>query len=182
MHTFSNRAAGRRAMLAVLGALVLTLPACAAGPGPSTGPVGAAAVNAPGGALGFSGTTLDGPALNASTLAGKPVVLWFWTPWCTTCRAEGPHVAEIAGEYRGRVTFLGVPGRGEVDAMRGFVADTGTGGFAHVADTSGELWTRFGVVSQPSFVFVDRSESAQRFVGHLDREQLRAAVDQLTAG
>ena len=58
--------------------------------------------------------------------------------------------------------------------MRGFVSATGTDAITHVADVDGTLWTRFGVVSQPSFVFVDRSGAAQSYAGSLDAEQLRA--------
>ncbi len=127
-----------------------------------------------GGALDFTGTTLDGSTLDAATLDGTPVALWFWAPWCTICRAEAPDLAQISAEFEGRVRVLGVPGRGEVDAMRGFVSATGTDAITHVADVDGTLWTRFGVVSQPSFVFVDRSGAAQSYAGSLDAEQLRA--------
>jgi len=45
--------------------------------------------------------------------------------------------------------------------MRAFVSETGTGAFTHVVDADGALWTRFGVVSQPAFVFVDSSGAAE---------------------
>ena len=77
------------------------------------------------------------------------------------------------------MTVLGVPGRGEVDAMQAFVSDTGVGTITHVADTDGTLWNRFGVVSQPAFVFVDRSGAATSFAGSLGVDGLRAAVDEL---
>ncbi|MBA2307911.1 MAG: redoxin domain-containing protein [Pseudonocardiales bacterium] len=163
----------------VVAAIMLSLSACAAGPATTNGPAGESAATGNGAALRFTGTTLDGATLDGSTLSGKPLVLWFWAPWCTTCRAEGPDVARVAAQYQGRVSFLGVAGRGEVEAMRAFVTDTGTGGFGHLADVSGELWTRFGVVSQPAFVLVDPSGSVQRSVGALDGEQLRTMVEQL---
>ncbi|MGH3979457.1 MAG: TlpA family protein disulfide reductase [Pseudonocardiaceae bacterium] len=88
-------------------------------------------------------------------------------------------MAAVAAEYDGQVTFLGVPGRGQVDAMREFVADTRTGGFTHVVDTDGSRWQRFGVVAQPAFAFVDRDGSVRTFGGSLDADALRQATDEL---
>src|SRR5687768_301695 len=53
--------------------------------------------------LRFTGTTLDGTAFDGTSLTGKPVVFWFWAPWCPKCQAEGPAVAKIAEKYRDRV-------------------------------------------------------------------------------
>ena len=112
---------------------------------PTTAPPAgaAAAATAPSTAaepLAFQATTLAGPELDVSTFAGEPVVLWFWAPWCTICRVEGPDVAAVAAELEGDVTFLGVPGRGETADMSAFVQDTGTGGLQHVVDVDGSLW------------------------------------------
>lgn len=159
----------RRGILVVFAALAVTSSACSSASSPSP-------------ALDFTGTTLDGAPLDAATLAGAPAVLWFWAPFCTICRAEGPGVAAIAAEYDGRVTFLGVAGRGEVEAMREFVADTGTGGFTHVVDADGSLWQRFGVVAQPAFAFVGSDGSVRTFGGSLDAEALRQATDELLGG
>jgi thiol-disulfide isomerase/thioredoxin len=144
----------------------------------TTQPTGrsAAAGTGKGQALRFSGTTLDGVSFDAADLAGKPVVLWFWAPWCTICRAEAPEVARIAAQYNGEVRFVGVPGRGEEVDMRRFVEDTGTGALTHVVDQDGSLWNRFGVIAQPAFVFVDRQGGVDSFNGSLPGDELRRAV------
>ena len=46
--------------------------------------------------LAFTGTTLSGAPFNGASLQGKPAVLWFWTPWCPFCNAEGPSVSSVA--------------------------------------------------------------------------------------
>ena len=129
----------------------------------------------------FTGTTLDGATFDSASLKGKPQVLWFWAPWCTVCRAEAPDVAKVAAAFDGRVSFVGVPGRGKVAEMRTFVSETGTAGFRHVSDESGDLWNQFGVVSQPSFVFIDAAGHATRVTGSLDAEELRTRVQSLLA-
>lgn len=70
-----------------LAALALCLSACAgpvAAPGatPPTDPTAAANPAPPvDPALSFSGPTVDGGTFDAATLAGMPVVLWFWAPF-----------------------------------------------------------------------------------------------------
>jgi hypothetical protein len=66
--------------------------------------------------------------------------------------------------------------------MREFVADTGTGDLRHAVDEDGSLWTRFGVISQPAFVFVSSAGTTESFAGSLGREQLRTVVDDLDRG
>lgn len=125
--------------------------------------------------------TIDAKSFDSASLTKGATVLWFWAPWCTVCRAEAPDVARVADELAGEVRFVGIAGRGPVPDMQEFVSDTGTDGFTHVADSDGTLWTQFGVVSQPSFVFVSADGSAERVTGGLDAGQLRQAAESLVA-
>ena len=131
--------------------------------------------------LDFTAATVSGGELDLATLAGEPVVLWFWAPWCTVCRGEAPDVSEVAGELDD-VTFIGVAGRGEVDAMQGFVSDTKVTGFEHLADEDGSIWSRFGVASQPSFAFVSPDGSVETVVGALGADALRDRASALLGG
>jgi hypothetical protein len=88
-------------------------------------------------------------------------------------------VAAVAAEYQGRVRFLGVPSRGQVQEMQGFVADTGTAGLTHVVDPDGALWQRFGVFGQPAFADIAADGSVTVHRGGRDADELRQAADEL---
>lgn len=126
-----------------------------------------------------SAPALDGSAVDAAALARGDTVAWFWAPWCTSCRAEAPDISEVAERYDGQVHMIGVAGRGELDAMRDFVADTGTGALTHLADVDGTIWSAFGIYAQPAFAFIDDTGEVEVFVGGLDAYALAARVDQL---
>jgi thiol-disulfide isomerase/thioredoxin len=129
----------------------------------------------------FEGSTTlaDDAAFDGAALAGGDSVVWFWAPWCTSCRAEAPEVAEVAERFGADITLIGVPGRGELDAMRSFVDDTGTGSITHVADTNGAIWSAFGVYGQPAFAFIDDDGSVEVFIGGMGGDALAERIDEL---
>ena len=180
-----RRRTGAAAALAAVALLATACAGGAAGDRPAAGTGAGAAAPAPATAeepLAFRASTLAGPELDVSTLAGQPVVLWFWTPWCTICRVEAPDVAAVAADLEGDVIFLGVPGRGETADMASFVQDTGTSGLQHLVDVDGSLWQRFRVVSQPTFAFVGRDGAVETFAGALGADELRTRASALAAG
>lgn len=129
--------------------------------------------------LAFTGTTVDGTAFDAASLAGKPVVLWFWAPWCPKCRAAGPDVARVASRHEGRVAVVGLAGLSDDDrSMRDFVARTKTAGLTHLADPTGSLWKRFGVTSQHTFVLL-RADGTVAHTGPLSADELATRVADL---
>jgi thiol-disulfide isomerase/thioredoxin len=130
------------------------------------------------GTLDFTGTTLDGVAFDASTMAGRPAILWFWAPWCATCASEAQSIDGLHSEYGDRLAVLGIAGLGDNTAMHQFVTDLQVTGVPHLDDGTGVLWRRFGITEQSSYVLVDR---AGRIVltGYLDDLQLTARVKTL---
>ncbi|HNM85609.1 MAG TPA: redoxin family protein [Mycobacterium sp.] len=102
--------------------------------------------------LDFTGTTVDGAPFNGASLAGRPAVLWFWTPWCPFCNQEGPSVSHVAAANP-QVTFVGIAARADAAAMRDFIAKYHLG-FTNLNDADGSLWARFNVPWQPAYLFV----------------------------
>lgn len=126
-------------------------------------------------ALDFSAVDLDGAPV---TGVEGPVVLWFWAPWCPICRGEAPAVVKEV-EASPDVTFIGVASRDEVSAMKDFVAETGVGGFQHLADVDGEIWARFGVTSQPAMAFISSDGEVKVVPGAMAPQDVMARVAEL---
>lgn len=127
-----------------------------------------------------SASAIDGE-FDVASLAGKDVVLWFWAPWCTACRAEAPSINEIVERFGADVEIIGVAGRSDVASMRSFIDDTGTGGMMHIADESGGVWSSFGVFAQPAFAFINDTGEIETFVGGLRTDDLADRIEGLLA-
>ncbi|WBB75096.1 redoxin domain-containing protein [Micromonospora sp. WMMD1128] len=183
----------------VLAATLAGTAACAVGPARTATPVDAVAA-APSAAptttasptapvvpaavpktLSFGGKTLDGTAFSAAALAGRPVVLWFWAPWCATCASQAWTVAEIAPKYRDTVPIVGVAGLGEQKAMKEFVTEFDLAGTPQLDDRAGAVWRRFKVVEQSTFVVLDRDGKVVH-QGFLDGDALTRQVETLARG
>ena len=131
--------------------------------------------------LAFTASTVDGGTLDGAELAGTDVALWFWAPWCGVCNREAPDVAEVASEVSD-VRIVGVAGRDATGPMQEFVERHGLDGIPHVDDVDGAVWSRFGIVGQPAWVFVDGDTGAvEARMGTLGADALRQALVDLSA-
>jgi len=105
--------------------------------------------------LAFRATTVDGNAFAGSELAGKKTVLWFWAPWCTVCARAAAGVKDAATALGPDVRVLGVAGlSSDAAGMRTFVERGGLQSMTHLADTGGDLYARFGITQQDTFVLI----------------------------
>ncbi|WP_374101694.1 redoxin family protein [Mycobacterium sp. SM1] len=110
--------------------------------------------------LQFTTTTVEGKEFSGASLLGKPAVLWFWAPWCSTCQSEAPMMGRLAQTHP-TVTFVGVASESQLPAMQEFVKKYPVKSFVQLADTTGAVWAKFGVTEQPAFAFLNRD-------GHID--------------
>lgn len=128
--------------------------------------------------LDFTVSTVDGGTFEGASLMDKPAVLWFWAPWCPTCAAQAGFVADLAETYDGVVNVIGVAGLGETPAMEEFVSAGGVEDLTHLADEDGDVWKRFGVTAQSTFVLLNDSGEVV-YQGYLEADQLNERADAL---
>jgi thiol-disulfide isomerase/thioredoxin len=127
-------------------------------------------------ALDFTGTTLAGDTFQGADLAGKPAVLWFWAPWCPTCRAQIPNLTELAEKHEGEVEVVGVGGLAAEDQIAE-MADS-IPHLTHLVDGKGTVWNHFEVTAQSSYEVID-ADGKIVHSGYLDDGALNDLVADL---
>ncbi|MGA9749978.1 MAG: redoxin family protein [Nocardioides sp.] len=126
----------------------------------------------------FSAETLDGSVLEGTSLEGRPAVLWFWAPWCPTCRAQSPNVSALAEEYDGEVAVVGVGGLDDATAISDLAARIPH--VTHLVDEEGEVWQHFRVTAQSTYTVINTD--GEIFVErYLDDAELNDLVARLAA-
>lgn len=126
--------------------------------------------------LDFAATTLQGESFDGGGLVGKPTVLWFWAPWCPTCRAQIPTVSGIGEKYAGRVNVIGVGGldtQGEIQALAGRIEHV-----THLVDDEGTVWKHFRITAQSTYTVID-ADGEIVHEGYLDNGALEDLVADL---
>ena len=127
--------------------------------------------------LQFQGRTIDGADFDGATVAGRPVVLWFWAPWCAVCRSQAPELSGLAETHGDTVAFVGIGSLDDEEAIADFAGEVS--GVTLLSDEAGELWRRFGIVEQSSFVVLDAQGSEVLRTGYSDDDELAETVADL---
>ncbi len=78
-----------------------------------------------------------------------PLVVDFWATWCGPCRSIAPIIAELAGEYDGKI----VVGKCDVEE-------------------NNELAMKFGIRNIPTILFFKGGELADKFVGAASKTKI----------
>lgn len=127
--------------------------------------------------LNFTATTLEGEEFSGTELEGKPAVLWFWAPWCPTCRAQAPAVSELAKKYDGEVSVVGVGGAAEASEIEDMAKDVN--GPIQLIDEPGVVWQHFAITAQSTYLIIDADGSIVTDGQFLSDDDLRDTVADL---
>lgn len=82
-----------------------------------------------------------------------PVFVDFWAEWCAPCRAMGPFIDRLAGEYEGKLKVVKL----------------------NTQDNT-EVPARYGITAIPTFLVIKNGEVASQLIGQHPYDKLKAAV------
>ncbi len=86
--------------------------------------------------------------------AGTPVLVDFWAEWCCPCRALGPTIDALAGDYAGRVSV----GKLNVDENPG-------------------VTVKYMVRGIPTVMLFKGGQVVEQIVGVADKAEFKKALD-----
>ncbi len=131
---------------------------------------------------------LTGQTLTLSSFKGKVVLLEFMEPWCPHCQNMAPILGSLYTQYgKGNVVFLTVAGPWNGATANDAAAFTSPGGkgygyggtsWIYVYDSSGTIFSEYGVNSTPTFYVIakDGTVSGSALIGEQTSDTLASAI------
>lgn len=126
-----------------------------------------------------------------SDYKGKTVFLNFWATWCGPCRSEMPDIQKLFETYEtegdNAVIILGVaaPGLGQEKDEAGIKAFLDENGYTYptLMDTTGDLFSEYGISSFPTTFMIDREGNVFGYVsGALNEDMMKNIIEQTLEG
>jgi len=117
------------------------------------------------------------PVFGAELVQDGQTVITFVVPSCPVCTVEGPEIAQSASENPD-VTYVVVHSGGATEDYEQYVESSGLtfDNVVHLDDSPGVLWARFGIIQQPSNIFVDAEGGVSQSLGALGEAGLQRVI------
>ena len=131
---------------------------------------------------------LTGQTLTLSSFKGKVVLLEFMEPWCPHCQHMASVLGSLYTQYgTGNVVFISVAGPwngATASDAASFIAPGGYGygyggtSWIYVYDSSGTIFSEYGVNSTPTFYIIakDGTVSGSALIGEQSVDTLASAI------
>src|SRR5215472_7841663 len=118
--------------------------------------------------------------IDLARLAGKPIVMNFWSSSCYPCKQETPALASEARAVGGKVTFLGIDTVDRRTAAMAFIRRYRVP-YQVAFDPNASAAGRYGVPGLPVTIFLSRSAKTVvgENIGALTQGKLRTILRQL---
>lgn len=172
LEAMTPRAPRQRTALALAVATALLLTAC------GTDTRGGSSADASASSLyDVTSETVDGETWDGADLRGRVTVLWFWAPWCPTCRAQISGINALSAEHGDDVAIVGVGAQDDAQAIAEFAAAVDPA-VTSLSDVDGGVWRHFEVTAQSTYLVLDDTGATQA-EGYLDEAELASIVADL---
>lgn len=132
----------------------------------------------------FTMQDADGNDVLLSSFKGKPVIVNFWTSWCSYCKTEMPRFEEAYKKYGDQIQFImldAVKSEKNRDDGRIFIKNSQYT-FPVFYDMDGKAMTLYAIRGFPATFFIDKDGNiVERAIGELSSEKLEENIQKLLA-
>ncbi len=130
----------------------------------------------------FTMQDADGKTVKLSDFKGTPVVLNFWTSWCSYCKSEMPYFESAYQQYGNQVQFImlnAVKSERITDGGKNFIKESDYT-FPVFYETEGKATTLYGLRGFPATIFIDASGNiVEKNIGAISQEKLNEMIQSL---
>ena len=143
-----------------------------------------------------SSEALAGTTPSLASLKGKPVVLFLWAHWCPDCKVMSPILDEVRQAYAStgltivsptqRYGYVANRRAAPPDEEKAYIRKIRQEFYPWMLEStvpvSGELFTRYGVSTTPTLVFIKRDGTVSLYnPGQMTKDQLETAIKAIVA-